>query len=297
MRKYTFALLVLLIPQIILSQDWDSIEIKTYKINDKISVLEGSGGNIGVLHGEDGIMIIDSQYAELNEKITKSLGAISDRELKFIVNTHWHFDHVGGNELLAKDGAVILAQDNVWKRMSTGQFMEWIERDIPAFPKAALPIITFKNEITFHLNDEEVYVFHSGPAHTDGDAAVWFKTSNAIHMGDTFVTYGFPFIDVSAGGTLNGMIAFQGNVLKMIDDQTKVIPGHGPILGKSDLEKFRNQLIEVRSKIMPLIEAGKTRDEVITENPIAEYDEIWPDGFVKSKDFLLLVYQRLKEGN
>jgi len=199
--------------------------------------------------------------------------------------------------LFAKEGAVILAQDNVRKRMSTGQFMEWIERDVAPYPKAAMPIITFQDQITFHLNDEEVYVFHSAPAHTDGDAVIWFKTSNVVHMGDIFVTYGFPFIDVSAGGMLNGMIEFQGKVLEMINDQTKIIPGHGPVSTKSDLEKFRNQLIDIRSKIMPLIEAGKTQDEVITENPIAEYDELWPTGFVKSKDFILLVYRGLKADN
>ena len=291
----TFAIIAL--PSLVLSQDWDSVQVKTHKINDRISMLEGRGGNIGVLSGEDGIMMIDAQYAELNAKITNALAAISDKDIRFIVSTHWHFDHVGGNELFAKEGAVILAQDNVRKRMSTGQFMEWIERDVAPYPKAAMPIITFQDQITFHLNDEEVYVFHSAPAHTDGDAVIWFKTSNVVHMGDIFVTYGFPFIDVSAGGMLNGMIEFQGKVLEMIDDQTKVISGHGPVSTKSDLEKFRNQLIDIRSKIMPLIKAGKTQDEVITENPIADYDELWPNGFVKSEDFILLVYRGLKADN
>ena len=294
MRTSIITFLIIVFPSLIFSQDWDSVQVKTHKINDRISMLEGRGGNIGVLSGEDGMMMIDAQYAELNTKITNALAAISDKDVKFIVSTHWHFDHVGGNELFAKEGAVILAQDNVRKRMSSDQFMEWVERDVPAYPKAAMPVITFQDQITFHLNDEEVYVFQHVPAHTDGDAVIWFKTSNVVHMGDTFVTYGFPFIDVSAGGMLNGMIEFQAKVLEMIDDQTKIIPGHGPISTKSDLVKFRDQLIDIRSKIMLLIEAGKTQDEVITENPIEEYDEMWPSGFVKSKDFILLVYRGLK---
>jgi cyclase len=294
MRKYVIIILTILIPHTILSQDWDSVKIKTHKINDRISMLEGKGGNIGVLAGEDGLMIIDAQYAEISEKNRAAMAAISDKDIRFILNTHWHGDHVGGNEYFAKDGAVILAQDNVRKRMSSAQFMKWVKRDVPASPKAALPTITFRDQITFYLNDEEVYVFHGAPAHTDGDAAVWFKTSNVIHTGDVFVTYGFPFIDYSAGGMLNGLIKFQGKVLSMIDDETIIIPGHGPISRKSDLEKFRNQLIDIRSKIMPLIEAGMTQDEVIKANPIVEYDKIWGTGWIKSKDFLVLVYDGLK---
>jgi cyclase len=295
MKKYIIAILVLFISSHgVLSQDWASVTIKTHKINDKISVLEGRGGNIGVLAGDDGMMIIDAQYAELNAKISQALATISDKGIQFILNTHWHGDHVGGNALLAKDGAVILAQDNVRKRMTTEQFMEWVDRKVPPSPKAALPVITFQDQITFHLNNEEVYVFHSAPAHTDGDAVVWFKTSNVIHMGDLMVTYGFPYIDVSAGGMLDGLIEFQGDVLQQINDQTVVIPGHGAISSKSDLEKFRNQLIDIRAKIMPYVEAGKSIDEVIKENPIAEYDEIWPNGWVKSKDFLLLTYRGIK---
>lgn len=294
MKNLLVSCLILTMPGFTYCQEWDKVEIKTHKINDKISVLFGRGGNIGVLSGKDGVMIIDAQYAELSDKISQAIVEITDKNLKFILSTHWHGDHVGGNELLAKNGAVIVAQDNVRKRMSTEQYMEWVDRQVPAASAAAMPIITFNQQITFHINDEEVYVYHGAAAHTDGDAVVWFKTSNVIHMGDLFVTYGFPFIDVSAGGMLNGMIDFQGKVLEMINDETVVIPGHGPISTKSDLEKFRNQLIDIRNKLMPFVEAGKTQDETISANPLSEYDELWSSGWVKSKDFILLVYAGLK---
>ena len=290
----TIVTLIFLIGTPVLAQNWDTVKIIPHVVTSGVYMLEGQGGNIGVLTGEDGILVIDDQYPELAPKIMSAIAKISQKDIRFVINTHWHGDHVGGNQALSEAGAIVVAQENVRTRMSTDQFMEWMKRDVPARPKAALPVITFQDRITFHFNNKEILVYHGPPAHTDGDAVIWIKESNVIHTGDTFVTYGFPFIDESAGGSLNGLIAFLGEILEMINDETKVIPGHGPISSRQDIVNFRAKLIEIRGKILPLIEAGKSRDEVITENPLSYYDDNWSTGWIKSKDFITLVYAGLK---
>lgn len=276
------------------SQDWDKVEITTHKVASNVYMLEGSGGNIGVLPGEDGILVIDSQYPELAPKIKSAIAQISSKEIRFVVNTHWHGDHVGANSAMARDGAIVVAHLNARIRMSTDQFMERQQRDVPALNKEALPVITFEDKIRFHFNDQEILVFHGPSAHTDGDIVIWIKESNVIHTGDVFVTYGFPFIDESAGGSLDGLISFLAEILQAIDDQTKVIPGHGPVSTKADIAEFKARLVEIRDKILPLIQAGKSVDEIIAINPLAEYDEIWPASWIKSDDFITVSYNAIK---
>lgn len=273
-------------------QDLEKVEIVTHNVAPNVFMLVGEGGNIGVLTGEDGVLVIDDQFAELAPKIKLAIARLNPNEIRFVVNTHLHGDHVGGNEALAKDGAIVVAHSNVRERMSTEPPMEGQQRE--AATNMALPVITFGDQITFHFDDQEIRVFHGPPAHTDGDVAIWIKESNVIHTGDLFVTYGFPYIDETAGGSLNGMIDFLAIILEVIDDQTKVIPGHGPVSSKSDIEEFRAKLMEIRSKILPLIQAGKSLDEIVTINPLAEYDEIWPDSWIKSKDFIATSYNAIK---
>ncbi|MDH5367542.1 MAG: MBL fold metallo-hydrolase, partial [Cyclobacteriaceae bacterium] len=189
--------------------DWNAVKINTINITDNISYLNGRGGNIGVLHGVDGVMIVDDQYAELSDKIKKSLDSLSKNDLKFIVNTHYHGDHVGGNENLSKNGASIVAHQNVRKRLGITFYSSMWEREVESKPETFWPVITFNDEITFYFNEEEVHIIHIPKAHTDGDALIYFKTSNIMHTGDGFVRYGYPFIDVSAGGSIDGMIAAQ----------------------------------------------------------------------------------------
>ncbi|MDN5201814.1 MBL fold metallo-hydrolase [Fulvivirgaceae bacterium BMA10] len=277
-----------------MAQDFSNVKIETVKVTDNIYMLKGRGGNIGVSAGEDGVMIIDDQYAPLADKIKSAIAEINSGAIKFVINTHWHGDHVGGNEIFGKAGSIIVAHDNVRKRMSTDQFMERFQRNVPASPKAALPIISFDKKITFHFNDDEITVFHGTSAHTDGDAVIYFHKGNTIHMGDAFVTYGYPFIDAGSGGSIVGEISFLEDVLKMINDDTKVIPGHGELSTKKDIVNFKKMLVDIKDKVAKGVASGKTINEVLAAEPTKQYDASWNNGFIKSEDFIKMIYQELK---
>jgi glyoxylase-like metal-dependent hydrolase (beta-lactamase superfamily II) len=219
---------------------------------------------------------------------------LSDKPVRFVLNTHWHGDHTGGNENLAKAGVLIVAHDRVRARLSTEQFMEAFNRKVPPLPREALPVITFNDSVTFHLNNEEIRIFHVPPAHTDGDSIVHFPGANVVHMGDTFFNGLYPFIDVSAGGSINGLIDAVEGVMKKIDEETKVIPGHGPLSNKKELSAFRDMLKGVRDKIAPMVDAGKSLQEVIETRPTAEFDEAWGKGFLKPEQFVGIVYESLR---
>ncbi|MCP4249053.1 MAG: MBL fold metallo-hydrolase, partial [bacterium] len=207
------------------AQDLEDVEIETTKVAENLYMLVGAGGNIGLSVGPDGAFLIDDQFAPLTEKITAAIKAVTEAPIRFVVNTHWHFDHTGGNENLGKAGAVIVAHENVRRRMSTEQFIAAFDRRVPASPPGALPVITFADAVTFHLNGDELHVFHVAPAHTDGDSIVHFRKANVLHLGDTFFDGMYPFIDVSAGGSIAGMIEAVDRALKLCDDKTKIIPG------------------------------------------------------------------------
>lgn len=277
----------------IYGQDWDAVEIKTTKVADNIYMLEGRGGNIGVIVGEDGVMIVDNQYAPLADKIKSAITAISSGPIKYVINTHWHFDHTGGNEVFGGDGSIIIAHDNVRTRVSKDQFMVHMQNEVKASPEVAWPVVTFSDDLTYYFNDEEIMIHHSPPAHTDGDAVVYFKKANVIHMGDTFVRYGFPFIDISAGGSVNGMIDNLNEVLGMINDQTKVIPGHGQLASRLDMAKFRDVVTDIRDQVKKSIEKGNSLDDILSSGITKKYDEKWSGPFIKTKDFLTFVYEDL----
>lgn len=286
--------LIAVVPTISFAQrDWEAIEIKTTNIKENISYLEGSGGNIGVLHGEDGIMIVDDQFAELSEKIKAALSALSDSDLKFIVNTHYHGDHVGGNENLSKDGATIVAHQMVRERLGESFYNAIMDREVEAKPSTYWPTITFTEEIKFYLNGEEVQVIHVPNAHTDGDALIYFKTSNVLHGGDAFVRYGYPYIDVAAGGSINGLIAAQEKILEVADEETIIIPGHGGLSSIEDVKELKQMLEGTRNIIKDLKAEGKTLDECLTAQPFSEYHEKWSGSFITSDLFVRLVYESL----
>ena len=275
-------------------QNFDKVEIKTEKLSPTTYVLFGGGGNIGVSAGEDAVFIIDDQYAPLTPKILAALKQISDKPVKFVLNTHWHGDHTGGNENMGNAGALIVAHDNVRKRMSTEQFIALFKSTTPPSPKAALPVVTFSSDVTFHLNGDEVFGFHVPKAHTDGDVIVQFKKSNVIHMGDTFFNGFYPFIDSSSGGNPDGVIAAADRVLALADEKTKIIPGHGPVSNKADLQVYRDMLATVTGRVKALMKAGKKVDEIRAANPSAEFDEKWGKGFISAPRFiemLVLAYQ------
>ncbi|CAN5513480.1 MBL fold metallo-hydrolase [soil metagenome] len=276
--------------QKVTAQEFDSVEIKTNKMSEKIFMLEGSGGNIGVLTGKDGTVLIDDQFAPLSEKINNAVKKLTDKPVKFVINTHFHNDHVGGNENFANEGAVIVAQANSRLRMTTDQLLATFNSTQKASPYEALPKITFTESVTLHLDSETVQVLHIKNAHTDGDAVIYFKESNIIHTGDVFVRYGLPFIDQPHGGSIDGMITGIDDIMNLINDDTKIIPGHGAIAAKKDLLDYKKMLQTVRDRIADGVKKGKTLNEIIASDPTKEYTA----GFDRSA-FITLVYDSLKK--
>lgn len=277
-----------------LAQDrFANVQINSEKVADNLYMLKGAGGNMALLVGEDGAFMVDDQYAPLTERIAAAVAAITDKPLRFVVNTHWHGDHTGGNENLGKQGALIVAHENVRKRMSTEQFTKVFNRTTPAAAAGALPVITFTDATTFHWNDEEVRVQHIGSAHTDGDSLVIFSGANAIHMGDTFFNGSYPYIDISAGGSVDGVVAAMDKVLSMADDDTRIIPGHGSLSNKAELQQARDLLVELRGRIQKLIDEGKSREEVIAAEPTKEFDQEYGQGFMKPAIWTGIVYDSL----
>jgi cyclase len=271
--------------------DPTKVTLKTTPVTGGISMIEGAngfaGGNVAVSVGDDGVFIIDDEIEPMTAKLKAALGALSKKPVRFVVNTHWHMDHTGNNPALAAAGAVIIAQENVRKRLSVDAVLHLgtQEMKIKAQPPAALPVITFADDVTLHVNGDDVHVIHVAPAHTDGDAIVQFTKANVIHTGDT-VTSSYPIVDVDSGGQFEGFIAAADKILSLANDQTKIIPGHGPLMTKADLTAYRQMLIDVRDKVGKLIAGKKSTDEIKAAKPLADLDAKWGQGFVKA-DFVI----------
>lgn len=281
-----------LIAPVSAQQDFSKVEIKPQQLAPGVAVLFGAGGNIGVSYGEDGTVLIDDQFAPLTDKIQKAVSNLGATPVKFLINTHWHFDHSGGNENLGKAGAVILAHDNVRVRMAAGATVAG--NVVPPAAKAALPVITYAEGLKLHLNGEEVRVVHVPAAHTDGDSFIHWTKSNVIHMGDLFMFgVSFPFVDVGSGGNVRGFVTAADKVLAIADDQTKIIPGHGAIATKADLQNHRNMVATVIAKVEAGIKEGKTLDQIKAGKPTDGFG-IKTDGFITSDRFVETVYNNLK---
>jgi glyoxylase-like metal-dependent hydrolase (beta-lactamase superfamily II) len=297
MRKAALLFVVLLLAcQYSLSQDQDfsKVQMKVTKVNGNVYMLEGAGGNIGASVGEDGIVIVDDQYAPLANKIRAALMGITDKPLRFVINTHYHGDHTGGNALFQKD-APILAQDNVRKRMEQGTAagnLGKITMQMPAQPKDALPIITFEHDVTVHLNGEDIRALHFPSGHTDGDSIIFFPKSNVVHMGDDFVTYGFPFVDLGGGGSVEGMISAVEQVMAQLPADVKVIPGHGPVSNLDDMKKFVTMLKETLAVVDKGVKQGKSLEQMQKENILAPWEK-WNGGFLKTDTWLETLYNDL----
>lgn len=270
-------------------QDFSKVEIKTTKLTETVYMLEGAGGNIGVSAGPDSVFIVDDQFAPLTPKITAAIAKISPKPVQFVLNTHWHFDHTGGNENLGKAGAIIVAHENVRRRMSTEQFIEFMKMKLPASPKVALPIVTFTGSMSFHLNGEEIRVLHAPRAHTDGDAIVYFTGSDVVHMGDTFFNGMYPFIDTSSGGTVDGVISACDVVLGTVSDKSRIIPGHGPMATRADLRAYRDMLAAVSVRVRKAVTEGKSDDEIAKAGLTQDFDEKWGKGFLKPEQWVLML--------
>lgn len=274
--------------------NFDTVTIRPIKVADNLYFLKGSGGNIGVFIGKEGTMMIDNQFAPLSNKINGAIKTLSPNDIRFVINTHLHGDHSGGNENFKKMGATIVAHDMVRHRMSKEHVNKANNNVTPPRPDDAWPIITFSEKLNFYLNEEDIELLHVNPAHTDGDVVVHFKKANVYHMGDMFVTYGYPYIDYSNGGSINGFISSLDTILAMMDNNTKVIPGHGELCTKADVKKFRDRLAEIRDEVAAALKKGRKSEEV-TSLPIAtKYDAEWGLGFTKGKDFVLQIADNLK---
>ncbi|MFI5311732.1 MAG: MBL fold metallo-hydrolase [Gemmatimonadales bacterium] len=290
MRRLLVLFLTLLACRSALAQNFDTVQVRTTALAKGVYMLAGAGGNMGLSVGDDAVFLVDDEYAPLTPKIRAAIAALSSKPVRFVLNTHWHFDHTGGNKDHGEAGALIVAHDNVRKRMSTDQFIEALKRTEPAAPKAALPVVTFNDTVTFHLNGDDVLAFHVAPAHTDGDVIVVFRSANVVHMGDVFLSAGFPFVDLSSGGSINGFIAAADRVLPIIDANTRVIPGHGPLSDRARLKEFRDMLYVMRDRMKKEVAAKHTIEQVLASNITADYDKAWPGG---RERFLRLLFQEL----
>jgi len=275
-------------------QDFSKVQMKVSKVAGNVYVLEGAGGNIGASVGDDGIVIVDDQYAPLAEKIQAALKGITDKPVRFVINTHYHGDHTGGNAYFQKQ-APIIAQDNVRKRLESGGGLgngSSVHMETKPASHDALPIITFDHDVTVHLNGEDIRALYFPAGHTDGDSIIFFPHSNVVHMGDDFVTYGFPFIDVESGGSINGMVDAVAQVISQLPPDVKVIPGHGPISNLDDVRAYLGMLKETRDAVRKALKDGKTLDQMKQAKLLDPWKK-YSGQFINEDAFLETLYNSL----
>ncbi len=269
----------------------DDVTIKVEKIAPGIAVLFGQGGNIGLSYGTDGNVLIDDQFAPLTPRILAAIATIDPDPVQFLINTHFHFDHTGGNENFAKTGAIIVAQDNVRVRMAQGSAV--LGNKIGPSPTGALPVVTFTRDMKIYRNGDTLNIFYAPHAHTDGDAIIQFEKANVIHMGDTFFNGLYPFVDLESGGNIKGVIAAADRVIALANENTRIIPGHGPVASKADLIAYRAYLVDVTAKVQAAIKAGKTLAQTQAMKPSAAYDAKYGGAFIKPDAFVAEIHASL----
>jgi len=270
-----------------LAQDM-ATEIKATEAAPGVYMLEGANGfssNMGLLVGDEHVVLIDDGMAPITADLVATVDELAGSSIDFIVNTHVHGDHVGSNATLAENGAVIFAHDNIRKRL--------VEAPDPAGGTAGLPVVTFADAVTFHVNGQEAYVFHIAKAHTDGDAAIHFRGANVIVAGDLHFNHLFPFIDLDSGGSVRGFIAGQRRIIEMADEDTVIIPGHGPVANRDDLQAAVDMLVDAEARVEALVLEGKTEEEVLAANPLADYHEAWNWGFITTEIMTSTLYRSL----
>ena len=271
----------------------DEVQIKTLPLRDGVYMLAGKGGNIGLFIGEDGTFLIDDQFAPLTEKHLAAIRAVGGDVPKFLINTHYHADHTGGNENLGNAGALIFSHDNVRERLTVETVIEAFNMVTPPLPKAALPVVTFSTDVTFHLNGDTLRAYHVPRAHTDGDSVIHFKNANVIHTGDIFFNGFYPFIDVDHGGTVKGMIEAADGILALADGDTLLIAGHGPIGNKAQLQAYRDMLATAYQRLSALRTKGMSAEEAVARRPLDDLEERWGKGLFPGEKWIGLIYDGL----
>jgi cyclase len=291
-RILILACLSMLFAPVLAAQD-KPVEYVPTPLSDTVTMVKGQGGNIAVSAGADGVFIIDDQLQPLTDQLLAAIRRIDDRPVRFVINTHYHGDHVGGNESLGKAGSVIIAHDNIRRRMNSDQFNSFFDSTTPAYPPASLPVVTFNDRVTLHLNGESVAVHHVPRGHTDGDSIVHFPASNVLHMGDIFFNGLYPYIDLDGGGSVQGMIGAVELGLGLADEQTRIIPGHGALSNRTELQAYHDFLVKARDNVQALIDQGRDLEQAIAAKPTAEWDESLGGVWIEPAQFVTFIYNSL----
>jgi len=275
--------------------DFSKVEIKTTDLGDNVYMLEGQGGNITVAVAKDGIIMVDGEYAALHDKIKAAIAAISNQPIRYLINTHFHPDHTGGNEPFAKDGAEVIAEVNVKNRLAAGTTNGLTGVKTPPAPAGALPSKAYTGAFKIRLSGRVADLKHIANAHTDGDTYVWFKTANVLSTGDTFTNGRYPNIDFANGGNIRGMIAATDIYMKLVNDKSRIVPGHGPIADKAALTEYRTMLITARDRMAKLVKEGKSEEDVVAARPFADLDAKWAPTELAANNFIRVVYHSLAD--
>lgn len=270
--------------------------VRNQQLRTGLHVLLGTGGNVAVWTGSDGIVLVDDSLASVTPQLLEAIARITPGPVRFVINTNWHPDHSGGNEALGRAGAVIIAHDNTRNRMREPQVVEEYDLKVPAAHKAALPVLTFADSTSLHLNGDNLVLVHADEAQTDGDLVAWWESANVVHVGDLFYNGSYPFIDLGSGGSLAGVVAAIEIVLARADSKTVVIPGHGPVSNRAELAAYRDMLVAVGRRVRELVEQNRSEQEIVAARPTADYDERYGRGSMTADRFVRLVYADLVAG-
>jgi cyclase len=272
-----------------------TVEFTSLQLSDSVYMLEGRGGNVGISAGKDGLYIIDDQVEPVTDQLLKAIRKISDKPIRFVINTHYHADHTGGNETIGASGSVIIAHDNIRKRMTTEQVSIFSNNTTPPYAKDALPVVTFNDRISLHFNGESATAYYVANGHTDGDAIVHFPKSNVIHMGDMYFSDRYPYVDLDAGGSILGMIDAAELALSLANESTRIIPGHGPLAMTEDLKNYRDYLVKASTNVQELIDQDMDLQQIIAATPTKEWDEELGKIWITPAQFVTFIYSSLED--
>ncbi len=294
MKKFLiFATLILALAGYVTAEtNYDDVTVTVKKVTDRIYMLQGSGGNIGLCIGKDGVLMVDTQFEPLADKIRAAVRQVSDKKIEYVINTHYHHDHTDGNKQFGAE-AVVIAHENLRQSLADGRTVEMFNREIPPQPDAALPEITFEESLSLHYNGNEILLMHYPEAHTDTDTVVFFLDDNVVHVGDLLFNGMYPFVDVTGGGSVEGLIVNLDVILNLIDEDAKIIPGHGPLAEWQDLKDFRDMLVETNDIVRARMQEGLSLDDIRKAGLPLEITERWGNGFLSTEQWLGILHASL----